>query len=40
MTPDAMSKARILAKLALAAGLVVVLLLFSTTEVDFVYTAF
>lgn len=33
-------RARIAAKLLLAAGLIVVLLLFAGTEVDFVYSGF
>jgi len=33
-------KARIVLKLAAVAGLILILLLFSATEVDFVYTGF
>ncbi len=40
MIPAMTPRARIALKLAIAAGLILVLLLFSTTEVDFVYTGF
>jgi len=40
MTPGTTRRARILLKLAAAASLILVLLLFSATEVDFVYTGF
>ncbi len=40
MILDSSPRARILLKVALVAVLIAVLLLFSETEVDFVYTAF
>jgi len=40
MSGSSSSKTRIALKLLLAAGLIIVLLLFSVTEVDFVYTGF
>jgi len=40
MIPDVPEKVRIVLKLATAAGLILVLLLFFASEVDFVYTGF
>ena len=40
MTPGMTPKARIALKLVIAAGLILILVLFSVTEVDFVYTGF
>ena len=40
MSGGGSSKTRIALKLLLAAGLILVLLLFSISEVDFVYTGF
>ena len=40
MIPAMTPRVRIVLKLAVAAGLILVLVLFSATEVDFVYTGF
>lgn len=40
MIPATTPRVRIALKVAIAAGLILVLLLFSATEVDFVYTGF
>lgn len=40
MKPDNYRNTRILLKLLLAAGLIVVLMFFSSTNVDFIYTGF